>query len=168
MDVSSAPDPLPAAGITGQRYNCENRVPAAMRIIDASNWLLRGTDARSGMTLPNLVGYENDHVDLHYRTPRPLEVLAHTPVLCRGYRFKWASSADMTYLTTASGAAVFSSGTLNWSCSLTRSCTVPISAGVQRFVRIVTANLLVAFAREDVARHHPARDNLARALGAVA
>jgi hypothetical protein len=159
----SQPDPLPESLLTGEAYNCVN-VPAPMRIVDSQNWLLAGTGVRDGTALPDLVGYESDHVNLDYSTARPLEILAHSPVTCTGPpgQRSWSSIADTTYGSSASGAAVFTSGTIYWVCSLTRSCPVVISRSTQRFTRTVTATVLEVFAAGPAGRSHPALDNLNR------
>jgi hypothetical protein len=72
-----------------------------------------------------------------------------------------ATSAQATYYTTPSGAAVLDVGTLRWTCALDGRCGTfhPDRAAV-RFTRRVTLNVLAAFARGPAGRTHPARDNL--------
>ena len=80
-----------------------------MIIRNPKHWLLAGTGAYDGMQLPGLVGAEYDRVNLSVPTPRPIEVLARSPLICNGV----ASHSDMAYYTTPSGAGVLSTGT-NW------------------------------------------------------
>ncbi len=105
---------------------------------------------------PNLVGTEYDRVDAGPATPRPIEILAHSRLVCRGVR----SFADTAYYTVGSGAGVFNSGTMRWVESLTGDGGHGIPPGAARFTGRVTANLLRAFANGPAGREHPAADNL--------
>jgi hypothetical protein len=106
------------------------------------------------------VGPEIDRVDLAHPPPRPVEILLHSPFTCPlGQR----SAADTTYYTTASGAGVFDAGTMSWVCALGAACAVPPET--QRFVQVVTDNLLHAFAAGPAGAAHPARDNVNAVLG---
>jgi len=50
-------------------------------------WGFDGTGARRGDRFEGLVGPEADRVYLNRSTPRPMEVLSHSPYSCRGDRF---------------------------------------------------------------------------------
>ena len=89
-------------------------------------------------------------------SPRPLQVLSHTPYDCRGA----TTSAQSVYYTTRSGSGVFTAGTLRWGCALIDACERPLGDRTRRFVRIVTGNVLREFATGPVGRSHPARENL--------
>ena len=82
-------------------------------------------------------------------------MLAHSPVVCKGK----ASFADMTYYTTASGAGVFSAGSI-WFERHIR----PGSSGPDGQLTRMMTNLLEVFAKGPAGRTHPSRSNLA-ALG---
>ena len=56
------------------------------------------------------MGVEFDRVNLGYPTPRPIQVLARSPVVCEGR----PDYSDTAYYTTSSGAGVFASGTMRW------------------------------------------------------
>jgi hypothetical protein len=112
----SPPFPRPESTLLGNFYQC-NPAHADMIAADASSWLTTGV-VTTGQRLPALVGNEYERVDLRVPTPRPIEVLFHSPVTCQGH----ADFADVTYYTTASGAAVFSAGTQYWICALEPSC----------------------------------------------
>ncbi len=71
------------------------------------------------------------------------------------------TSAQSVYYTAPSGAGVFTAGTLRWDCALADRCERPLGPVTQRFVRIVTGNVLTAFAKGPVGDSHPARDNVA-------
>jgi hypothetical protein len=55
-------------------------------------------------------------VNLSVPSPRPIEVLFHSPVVCG--TTKQHEFSDAAYYTTPSGAGVFSSGTQGWVCAL--------------------------------------------------
>ncbi len=145
------PDPRPESVLLGNIYEC-NPVDADLVVADAGNWLLEGIVA-DGQVLPKLVGNEYEKVDLRYPTPRPIEVLFHSPVTCNGRH----DTADTTYYTTPSGAAVFSAGTQYWIGALE-----PGFRGVDssRVIGAITGRLLLAFAQGPAGLAHPAADNL--------
>ncbi|MBX6372581.1 MAG: hypothetical protein IRZ02_10050 [Acidothermus sp.] len=150
------PDPRPESVLTGAFYQC-NPVHAPMRVFDSSSWLFAGTSVIPGTNLPGLAGQEFDAVDLSVPTPRPMEVLFHSPVVCHGR----ASFQDTVYYTTPSGAGGFDSGTSAWVCALTPTCTRGNSAIGRAVVTTVTINLLRAFAAGPAGLSHPAHDDVA-------
>jgi hypothetical protein len=160
-DWPAPPDANPESTLLGAMYNCFVHGPrAAGVVVDASSWLLAGIPGvRDGLALPGLIGPEVDSVQLGYPTPRPIEVVLHSPFQCPGGR---ASHADTTYYTAASGAAVFDAGSIDWACAVATGCSATPLTG--RVVRAVTDRLLVAFAAGPAGRAHPALDNL-RSLG---
>jgi hypothetical protein len=145
------PNARPESVLTGVFYD-SNPVKADMVIRNPGHWLFAGTGVTDGTVLPNLVGPEYDRVNLNYDTPRPIEVLARSPLICAGA----SSHSDMAYYTTKSGAAVFSTGT-NWWINAISGASGPLC---QRVVAKVTVNMLHAFAQGPVGHHHPAVDNL--------
>jgi hypothetical protein len=154
----SPPDPRPESVLLGNFYQC-NPVHADMVAVDANNWLLSGI-VHDGQVLPGLIGNEYERVDLRVPTPRPIEVLFHSPVTCQGR----PDFADVTYYTTSSGAGVFSAGTQYWICGLEPGCQGNDSSAV---IGAITSRLLAAFAVGPAGRAHPAQDDLA-ALGITA
>jgi hypothetical protein len=150
----SPPDPRPESVLLGNFYQC-NPAQADMISVDQDNWLLSGV-VTDGQVLPGLIGNEYARVDLQVPTPRPIEVLFHSPVTCGGRR----DFADVTYYTTGSGAAVFSAGTQWWICAL-EACRGPEAAAA---IGVITTRLLTAYAQGPAGRAHPAVDDLA-ALG---
>ncbi|HXZ77565.1 MAG TPA: N,N-dimethylformamidase beta subunit family domain-containing protein, partial [Streptosporangiaceae bacterium] len=136
------PNPRPESAILGNFYQC-NPVRADMVVADPNSWLLNGIVA-PGQRLPGMVGNEYSGVDLDLPTPRPLEVLFHSPVTCRGR----SGFQDSTYYTAPSGAAVFSSGTQWWVCGVDPGCTFPGPAvhEVHRVFTAMTTRLLDAYA----------------------
>jgi hypothetical protein len=156
------PAPDPESRLTGVIYE-GYPVDAAYVIHQPDHWLYAGTGVQRGQAFEHLVGVEYDRVDPGYPTPRPIEVLAHSPVICGGR----PSYSDTAYYTTSSGAGVFASGTMRWVESMMAGLRGDgndhhVSAAAGRFVTRVNTNLLTGFARGPAREHHPpARDNLA-------
>ncbi len=97
-------------------------------------------------------------MSLGYPTPRPIEVLARSPVV----RESVPDYSDTAYYTTSSGAGVLASGTMRWVESMMAGHRGDgddhhISTGAGRFVTRVNTNLLLAFARGPACEHYPRR-----------
>lgn len=158
-DWPAPPDPRPESSLLGAQYAClphTAHLPGV--VVDPVRWLFAGTHVRAGQRLPGLIGTETDAVQLGYPTPRPIEVLLHSPTDCPN---DTPGFADTSYYVAHSGAGVFDAGTIAWSCAVARVCP-PVSGRTHRVVRAVTDNLLTAFAKGPAGREHPARDNLAQ------
>jgi hypothetical protein len=150
------PDPRPESVLTGVFYEC-NPVSASYVVYDPRSWIFAGTGVRRGTAFPGLVGPEYDRVNASVPFPRPLEILALSPLRCAGH----ASHADSAYYTVRSGAGVFASGTMRWVCAMRGSlCGHGVGAAATRFVDHATDNLLRAFAAGPAGRRHPAIDNV--------
>lgn len=146
-----APHPRPESVLTGVFYE-SNPVRADMVIVNPHNWLFANAKVKAGTRLPGLVGGEYDRVNLAVPTPRPIEVLAHSPLICHGR----SSYSDMAYYTTRQGAGVLSTGTNSWIRALDGGF-----GQLCRHVTIaVTTTLLTAYANGPVGHRRPARDNL--------
>ncbi|WP_406134612.1 N,N-dimethylformamidase beta subunit family domain-containing protein [Streptomyces sp. NBC_01089] len=95
-------------------------------------------------------------------TPAPLEILAHSPLVCDGRD----SHADSAYYTVPSGAGVFSCGTMRWVEALMAATRDGgrhhgMDARTRAFVTRTTENLLRAFATGPAATTRPApKDNV--------
>jgi len=150
------PLPRPESVLLGNYYQC-NPTEADLVVANPDNWLLSGLVA-AGERLPRMVGNEYEKVDLSVPTPRPIEVLFHSPLTCQGRR----DFADTSYYTVPGGAAVFSSGTQYWICGLDPGCARAGSAPTPtvRTISAVTTRLLQAFAQGPAGLAHPAQDNL--------
>ncbi len=158
QDWREPPHPRPESVLTGVFYEC-NPVSNPYVVYDPGNWIFAGTGARKGEAFPGMVGPEYDRVNPAVPVPRPIEVLARSPLTCDGV----SSYADSAYYTVRSGAGVFASGTMRWVCAMKgRACGHGVSNAAQRFVDIATTNLLRVFAAGRAGLTHPARDNLAR------
>ena len=159
--LPAAAGPDPESSLTGVIYE-GYPVDAPYVIHQPDHWLFAGTGVRKGQSFEHLVGVEFDRVNLGYPTPRPIQVLAHSPVVCEGR----PDYSDTAYYTTSSGAGVFASGTMRWVESMMAGHRGDgddhyISAAAGRFVTRVNTNLLLAFARGPAREHHPAaQDNL--------
>ena len=153
----SPPDPRPESALLGNYYKC-NPVEADMVVANSDNWLMKGI-ATVGQHLPLMVGNEYNEVDLDVPTPRPIEVLFHSPVTCQGR----PGFADVSYYTALSGAGVFAAGTQYWVCGLDPACERAHSPGdtTHWVMTTITQRLLDAYAEGPAGRKHPAKDNLA-------
>jgi len=152
------PDPRPESVITGVFYEC-NPVSAPWVVYDPSSWIFAGTGAYKGERFAGLVGPEYDRLNPAVPFPRPMQVLAHSPLTCDGF----STFSDSAYYTVASGAGVFASGTMRWVCAMRGPhCGHGLTRAAERFVDRATQNLLRAFAAGPAGRSHPARDNLAQ------
>jgi hypothetical protein len=160
-DYRLPPAPDPESSLTGVIYE-GYPVDAPYVIHQPDHWLFSGTGVRKGQSFEHLVGVEFDRVNLGYPTPRPIEVLARSPVVCEGR----PDYSDTAYYTTSSGAGVFASGTMRWVESMMAGrggdgTDHHISAAAGRFVTRVNTNLLLGFARGPARELHPAaQDNL--------
>jgi hypothetical protein len=153
-----SPQGKPENSLVGMLYEC---FPArgALVVHDPGSFLFRGTGARRGTTYPGLVGTEIDRAYPVAGTPRNLQVLAHSPVLCGPGRRTWS---DVTYYSTRSGAGVFAVGTMLWNKGLAgTNTTYGITQRSVTFARTVTRNLFSAMAAGPVGARFPAHGNLA-------
>ncbi|MCW2914568.1 MAG: uncharacterized protein JWN52_2636 [Actinomycetia bacterium] len=156
IDWRLAEKPRPESDLTGVFYEC-NPVEAAYVVYEPKNWLFAGTGTRRGQRFPGMVGPEYDRVNPIVKTPRPIEVLAHSPLRCGS----GASYADSAYYTVPSGAGVFAAGTMRWVCAMRGSgCGHGVTDAAKRFVEKVTETLLRAMAEGPVGTRHPAKDNV--------
>ncbi|MCX4747141.1 hypothetical protein OG455_16715 [Kitasatospora sp. NBC_01287] len=142
-------------------------VDAPYVVGDPGHWLFAGTGVRQGDSFPHLVGVEYDRVNTAFDTPRPIEVLAHSPVVCAGRK----SFSDTAFYAAPSGAGVFASGTMRWVESLDASgdgssgADHSLDAKAAAMTRGVTQNLLRAFAAGPAGAAHPPQDNVAAVYG---
>jgi hypothetical protein len=150
--------PRPESVVTGVYYQC-NPVKADMVVAQADSWLMAGSGLKAGDRLTGLVGSEYDQVTPTVPTPRPMEVLFHSPVTCLGHH----QFSDAAYYSTPSGAGVFASGTSSWVCGLVYECTFhPQDRRIVDAVTTITTTLLKTFAAGPAGKAHPAIDNLDR------
>jgi hypothetical protein len=112
-----------------------------------------GVGARNGDRWAHLVGNEYDRVTPEVPTPANIQVLAHSPVVCRGRH----SFSDMTYYTTDRGAAVFSSGSIWFERHLFPGSPLAVPPAIA-----MVTNMLHEFAAGPAGHTHPAEPNLER------
>ena len=154
-DWREAPDPDPESSLIGTIYEGYPAV-AHYTVVAPDSWLFAGTGVAAGDRFANLVGIEYDRVNPAYPVPRPIQVLSHSPLVCKGA----ASFGDSAYYTHPGGAGVFNSGTMRWVEAIYGDGPHGIGGRTPGFVKQVTANLLRAFADGPAAAKFPARDNL--------
>ncbi len=150
------PNPDPESSLTGTLYE-SNPVSAAFVVAAPGAWLFTGTGVRQGTRFPGLVGIEYDRVNPGAPVERPIEVLSHSPLTCRGVH----SYSDSAYYTHRGGAGVFNAGTMRWVASLSGLHLFGLNSRTAAFTRRVTATMLHAFADGPAAAKYPAHDNLA-------
>jgi hypothetical protein len=147
------------ASLVGNSYEC-NPVKADMVVADSSAWVFEGTGLSDGSRLPRIVGPEYDRYNSAAPAPGNIQILAHSPVKCRGQ----ASYSDMTYYTADSGGGVFSTGTNWWISHLVAPCSDSADATCphdESAVRI-TENVLAAFGVGPAGKAHPSVSNVRR------
>ncbi|MFF3158758.1 N,N-dimethylformamidase beta subunit family domain-containing protein [Streptomyces sp. NPDC057910] len=149
------PHAQPENSLTGTLYE-SNPTTADYVVTSPGHWLFEGTGVRQGSEFPGLVGTEYDRANGIGTTPRPMEVISHSPLTCRGIR----SFANSAYYTVSSGAGVFNTGTMRWVQSTAGRGGHGIDATTATFTTRVTENLLRVFAAGPAGRTHPAKDNL--------
>ena len=156
-----APAARPESSLTGTYYEGNQRgLTAPMVIVDAAAWMFEGTNVTQGQRWPATVREEYDRVTPGAPTPPRIQVLAHSPLVCRGRR----SYSDMAYYTTPSGAGVFNVGTLHFEQRL-GGLGPPQDMDARhpdQQIRKLIANVITEFGRGPAGRTHPARPNLDR------
>jgi hypothetical protein len=132
-----------------------------MVVADSTAWVFEGTGLTDGDRLPRIVGPEYDRYNSASPAPGNIQILAHSPVRCRGQ----ASYSDMTYYTADSGGGVFSTGTNWWISHLVAPCgdgpdaaTCPHDESAVR----ITENVLAAFGVGPAGHAHPSVSNIRR------
>ncbi|MGW2879919.1 N,N-dimethylformamidase beta subunit family domain-containing protein [Streptomyces sp. NPDC001233] len=154
-DYRLAPAPDPESSLTGVLYE-GYPVDAPYVVRAADHWLYDGTGARSGDAFAHLVGVEYDRITPGAPTPGPLEIIAHSPLVCGGR----LSHSDSAYYTTSGGAGVFATGTMRWVEGLVAGTGTlgrdhGMDARTRALVTRTTENLLRTFATGPAARHAP-------------
>ncbi|WP_407916176.1 N,N-dimethylformamidase beta subunit family domain-containing protein [Kitasatospora sp. NE20-6] len=160
-DFRDAPDADPESSLLGVIYD-GYPVDAPYVVTSPGHWLFEGTGVKAGDAFPHLVGVEYDRVNTGFPTPRPIEIVAHSPVVCDGRR----SFADTAYYSAPGGAGVFASGTMRWVEALDANgpggtrADHGMDARAGDLVRRVTENVLRLFAAGPAGRARPAVDNV--------
>ncbi|MFF7077981.1 N,N-dimethylformamidase beta subunit family domain-containing protein [Streptomyces lavendulae] len=166
VDFRSPPAADPESSLLGVIYD-GYPVDAPYVVTNPGHWLFEGTGAKAGDSFAHLVGVEYDKVNTGFPTPRPIEILAHSPVVCEGR----PSHQDSAYYTVPGGAGVFATGTMRWVEALDASgdgrsgADHGLDARAGALTTRVTENLLRAFAAGPAGRSRPARDNVKEVYG---
>lgn len=161
-DFRDHPAADPESSLTGVYYE-GFPVDAPYVVQSPDHWVFEGTGVNEGDSFPHLVGVEYDRVTPEAPTPSPIEILAHSPLVCAGRH----SHSDTAYYTVDSGAGVFASGTMRWVEGLMAGTREDgrdhgMTGATRAFVTRTTENLLRAFAEGPAARHRPLpRSNVA-------
>jgi hypothetical protein len=150
------PQPKPESAMVGLMYEC---YPVEGRYVvrTPAFFAFRGTGAKRGSSYPGLVGLEIDRARAGSATPRPIQIVAHSPVRCSGAN----TYSDSSYYVAPSKAGVFASGTMRWTQALAGAArSYGVTDATINFVRIATDNVLRAFAVGPAGLRHMPRDNL--------
>jgi hypothetical protein len=154
-DWREPPNPDPESSLTGTLYE-SNPTDADYVVASPGAWMFAGTGVQKGTKFTGLVGIEYDRVNPDSPVERPIEILSHSPLTCRGVN----SYSDSAYYTHSGGAGVFNAGTMRWVASFGGLHLFGLNRRTADFTKAVTANLLHGFADGPAAAKHPARDNL--------
>jgi len=154
-DWREPPHPDPESSLTGTLYE-SNPTTAGFVVVSPDAWIFAGTGVRHGTRFRGLVGTEYDRVNPGSPVERPIEIISHSPLTCRGIN----SYADSAYYTHSGGAGVFNTGTMRWVESFGGYHHFGLDRRTARFTKRVTANVLRGFADGPAAARHPARDHL--------
>jgi N,N-dimethylformamidase beta subunit-like protein len=161
-DWREPPHPDPESSLTGTLYE-SNPTDADYVVATPDAWLFAGTGVHKGTKFTGLVGIEYDRVNPGSPVERPIQILSHSPLTCRGVH----SYADSAYYTHRGGAGVFTTGTMRWVASFGGLRIFGLDRRTAAFTKRVTSNVLRAFADGPAAHRYPAHDNL-DAIGAWA
>jgi hypothetical protein len=115
------PSDDPESAVLGPMYQCYG-VHDDLVVGAAGSWIFAGTGLENGDTIHGAIAGEYDRIWPDAPTPRTVQILAHSPVWCRG-RTRYA---DTTYYTTSSGAGVFNVSSTDWVDVL--ECAPPVDA----------------------------------------
>jgi len=141
----------PESTLLGEQYEC-NPVRADMVVGDPSAWVYEGIGLAAGQRLAVVIGSEYDRYQAGPGVPENVQVLAHSPVDCRGR----ASYSDMTYYTVPSGAGVFDTGTNYW---VSKHDPPGPGSAYNLAVLLISGNVLKVFGAGPAGRTHPSVPN---------
>jgi hypothetical protein len=152
VSFRESPVNRPEAQLIGQQYQC-NPVRADGIVVEPDSWIWAGSGVTAGSHIDILVGSEYDQYIHGQGGPDNVEIVAHSPITCRGR----AGFADVTYYTAPSGAGVFATGTNYWVSKL-QPPDFPQTA-YNSIVLKATQNVLLAFGAGPAAQAHPSVPN---------
>jgi hypothetical protein len=152
-----APVNRPESIMIGQQYE-SNPVSADMVFVDPTAWVFAGTGIQAGTRIPVGVGTEYDRYYPDQQGPHNVQILAHSPLVCRGR----SSFADMTYYTAPSGAGVFASGSIYW---ITKLSLPVLNSDLNPLAVAITKNLLTTFGAGPAGQRYPSVSNYEQVAG---
>lgn len=126
-----------------------------MVITNPTAWPFEGTGVTSGTHLPHVIAGDYDHYLAGQAGPTDVEILAQSPVVTD---YGHHDYSDMIYYSVASGAGVFSTGSIGWTPSLT-PCGASDPSCPSATVRAITANVLRVFGQGPAGLKHPSVPN---------
>ena len=139
---------FPEATLVGIQYACAN-VHTDLVVAGAHSWVWAGAGVEDGRHLPNMLGTEAD--TMVPESPANVELLAASPITCRGRR----EMARTSYYSAPSGAGIFASGTIWWVCAIeAQFCSAQENVHA---VQTATQNVLAVFAAGPAGVVHPSR-----------
>lgn len=156
----AGPDPRPESQLVGDMYQS---YPVDAPLVVSGSWLFAGTGLAPGAGIPEVIGSEYDAVSTAVPFAPDLDVLAHSPVVCRGV----PGFSDATWYTVtgpggAPGGGVFASGTASWIIKLADARgaalqTIPSAIhGVTPAMTRATLNVLAAVGFGPASARRPA------------
>jgi hypothetical protein len=152
VSFRDSPVNRPEAKLIGEQYQC-NPVRADGIVVEPDNWIWAGAGVSAGSHIEILVGSEYDQYIHGQGGPDNVEIVAHSPIDCRGR----AGFSDVTYYTAPSGAGVFATGTNYWVSKL-QPPDFPQTAYNPIIVK-ATQNVLLAFGAGPAGKAHPSVPN---------
>jgi hypothetical protein len=167
-DWPSPPVPRPESILIGASYR-SYPITGGLRVSDS--WLFHGCGLPPGHEIPGIMGNEYDAYVPSEPGPRNLDVLAHSPVVCRGV----PDHSDATWYTASGGGGVFASGTNDWIPALAMDTGIPMLEIIPGFRKGVTpamiratVNVLDAIGHGPGSHHRPSTGNWRRYYSAGA
>ncbi len=157
VSFREAPVNRPENTLIGQQYVC-NPVRADMVVSDAASWVYANTGVTDGQRLEIVVGSEYDRWSPGPGVPENVQILAHSPVTCRGR----SDHADVTYYTAPSGAGVFATGTNYW---VSKHDPPGEGSAYNPTIIQITRNVLEVFGAGPAGLTHPSVANAAAIAG---
>ena len=149
------PSDDPESAVLGPMYQCYG-VHADMVVSTAGSWIFAGTGLANGDTIPGAIAGEYDRIWPDAPTPRTVQIVAHSPLRCRGR----VRHADTTYYTTRKGAGVFNVSSTDWVDVI--ECAPPVESGTCAPEAVaITRNVLRHFAAGPAGLTRPSIPNAA-------
>jgi len=143
----------PESAVLGPMYQCYG-VHADLVVGTAGSWVFAGTGLANGDRIPGAIAGEYDRIWPDAPTPRTVQILAHSPLQCRG-RLRYA---DTTYYTARSGAGVFNVSSTDWVDVI--ECAPPVDTRTCAPAAVtVTRNVLRHFAAGPAGLTRPSTPN---------